>query len=137
VLPWLTTATPSRARVADGEALVDVRHHRRGMSLDRGGHRGVVAVLAGGRGRLEEAIVVLGVGGGDDQQVVLEPERRADVAARGGRDVGVDDRAEPVGGRGRRREREQQCGRQDDASHGPAHRVGRGCATRQVWVNVR
>ena len=49
------------------------------MRLERGRLLAVVAVVERGGAGLEQRVVVLRVGGGDDEQVVLQPEPGADV----------------------------------------------------------
>jgi hypothetical protein len=81
-----------RARLpldGDAEALGDVGEDRVGVRVECRRLLCRVAVLEGVGAVAEERIVGLRVGGRDDQQVVFEPERRADVAlfGRGGVDV--------------------------------------------------
>ena len=91
----------ARASVLDGdaEALGHVGDDRVGVGVDRGPELRRILVLERRGAGLEERIVLLGVGGGDDEQVVLEPEHRLDVPALGRGGIDVHHGAESVGER--------------------------------------
>ena len=94
------------------------------MGVQRGRLLGRIAVLERGGAGLEERVVGLGVGGGDHQQVVLEPELGAHVPALGSGGVQIHHGAEPVGECGRGGE--QQRAHREDADTDPIAMHGGG-----------
>lgn len=122
--------TEGRCAPVHLEPLGDVVGHHRGVLLESLGLGGGVAALEGGGSVLEERVLLGGVRGRDDEQVVLEAEFGGDVVLLGCGGVDVHHGREAVGlSRGRT---ENDPRGDDDPEDGGAERAA-GHGTPYGW----